>query len=143
MINDKKKVNKVLNIERYKEKLKKCKGVALDCQIYKLRKECKEAESGFCLSNPCSACREDNIEWLLSEYKEPTLTEEEKAYLSAVIKPFRNEVLNIQKKSSFCEWISIVMESQETINLPYLKKSSGMYKGMEGNRKYTIEELGL
>lgn len=132
----------MLNIEKYKEELKKCKGVALDCQMYQLRKECKEAESGFCFSNPCSACRENNIEWLLAEYKGPILTEEEKAYLSAVIKPFRNEVLNIQKRSNYYEWISIVMKDLEIICLPFFEEGT-MYKGMEGNRKYTIEELGL
>lgn len=105
---------------------------------------CPEIKCDDCGRNSKSGCsRRILTEWANLECKEDILTEKEKAYLSAVIKPFRNEVLNIQKKSSFCEWISIVMESQETINLPYLKKSSGMYKGMEGNRKYTIEELGL
>lgn len=142
MLNDKKKVNKVLNIERYKEKLKKCKGVALDCQIYKLRKECKEAESGFCLSNPCSACREDNIEWLLSEYKEPTLTEEEKAYITEVIKPFRDEVTGILKGDNGSEFIRISVENDGAFRLPYFKKGS-MYKNMKTNKKYKLEELGL
>lgn len=85
------------------------------------------------------------MKWLLEEYKEDILTEKEKAYLSAVIKPFRNEVLDIEKKpgSTFNEWISIVMKSNEIISLPFFKKSSGMYKGMELNKKYTLEELGL
>lgn len=133
----------MLNIERYKEELKKCKGVALDCQIYKLRKECKEVESGFCFSNSCSACREDNIEWLLSEAQ--ILNDAEKRYLKGVIRPFRNEVLGIEKKpgSTFNEWISIEMKNNETISLPFFKKSSGMYKGMELKRRYTLEELGL
>ena len=150
MLNDKKKVNKVLNIERYKEKLKKCKGVALDCQIYKLRKECKEVESSFCLSNPCSACREDNIEWLLSEYKEPTLTEEEKAYLSAVIKPFKKHVKTIKKYRPLATTLYIITINVENesnydtfVRLPPFEKSSGMYEGMEENRAYTLEELGL
>ena len=38
----------MLNIEKYKDELKKCKRVALDCQMYQLRQECKKAESGFC-----------------------------------------------------------------------------------------------
>lgn len=137
----------MLNIERYKEKLKKCKGVALDCQIYKLRKECKEAESGFCLSNPCSACRKDNIEWLLSEYKEPILDDEEREYLSAVIKPFRKDVEYIVKLPKF-EWIQeaiyihIGRSWRGNIELPTFKKGM-MYKGMEINKRYTLEELGL
>lgn len=137
----------MLNIEKYKEELKKCKGVALDCQIYKLRKECKEAESGFCFSNPCSTCRENNIEWLCSEYKEPILNDEEKEYLSAVIKPFRKDVEYIMKLPKF-EWIQeeiyihIGRSWRGNIELPTFKKGA-MYKGMEINKRYTLEELGL
>lgn len=137
----------MLNIEKYKEELKKCKGVALDCQIYKLRKECKEVESGFCFSNPCSACRENNIEWLCSEYKEPILNDEEKEYLSAVIKPFRKDVEYIVKLPKF-EWIQeeiyihIGRSWRGNIELPTFKKGA-LYKGMEINKRYTLEELGL
>ena len=133
----------MLNIERYKEKLKKCKGVALDCQIYKLRKECKEVESGFCFSNPCSACRENNIEWLLSEAQ--ILNDAEKRYLACVIKPFRDKVKYMLKNSLNEEFISIVLEDKERreyFNFPYFKKGA-MYKGMEINKRYTLEELGL
>ena len=134
----------MLNIERYKEKLKKCKGVALDCQIYKLRKECKEAESGFCLSNPCSACREDNIEWLLSEYKEPILDDAEKRYLRGVIRPFRNMVAFIKKTCNCAgfQWIEIAVKGNKTIALPGFKNDK-MYKGMKLEKEYTLEELGL
>lgn len=114
--------------------------LSLDCGIREIREKCKE-ENDSCGSKQCVECRKENIEWLLSETQ--ILDDAEKRYLRGIIRPFRNEVLNIQKKSSFCEWISIVMKDQETISLPYFKKSSGMYKGMEGNRRYTIEELGL
>ena len=130
----------MLNIEKYKEELKKCKGVVLDCQIYKLRKECKEAESGFCLSNPCSACREDNIEWLLSEAQ--ILNDAEKRYLKAVIKPFRDEVTGILKGDNGNEFIRISVENDGAFRLPYFKKGS-MYKNMKTNKKYKLEELGL
>lgn len=130
----------MLNIERYKEELKKCKGVALDCQMYQLRKECKEVESGFCFSNPCSACREDNIEWLLAEYQ--ILDDAEKRYLKGVIRPFRNEVLSIRKVSAVSEQIVIQMKSYIEIRLPCFKKGT-MYQGMEESKRYTLEELGL
>lgn len=132
----------MLNIERYKNELKKHDG-SLDCDIYRIRGKCKKAESGFCSSNPCSVCREDNIEWLCSECQ--ILDDAEKRYLKGVIRPFRNEVLGIEKKpgSTFNEWISIAMKNNETISLPFFKKSSGMYKGMELKRRYTLEELGL
>lgn len=135
----------MLNKEKYAKEIAE---LAVNNEIIALKDNkpisCPEIKCDDCERNSKSGCsRRILTEWANLECKEDILTEKEKAYLSAVIKPFRNEVLNIQKKSSFCEWISIVMESQETINLPYLKKSSGMYKGMEGNRKYTIEELEL
>lgn len=130
----------MLNIERYKEELKKCKRIRLDCQICKMREECKEVESGFCFSNPCSACREDNIEWLLSEAQ--ILDDAEKRYLRGVIRPFRKEVKSIRKLSAVSEWIVIEMKSHQETNLPKFKKGT-MYQGMEGNKKYTLEELGL
>ena len=131
------------NIEKYKEELKKCKRVSLDCQICKMREERKEVESGFCFSNPCSACREDNIEWLLSEAQ--ILDDAEKRYLKGVIRPFRDKVKYMLKNSLNEEFISIVLEDKERreyFNFPYFEKGT-MYKGMEINKRYTLEELGL
>lgn len=135
----------MLNIEKYKEELKKCKRIRLDCQICKMREECKEVESGFCFSNPCSACREDNIEWLCSEYKEPILTEEEKAYLSAVIKPFRKKVKYIAIWGAWNgskQFVHIELSDMDYANLPNFETNT-MYKGMKGGKKYTLEELGI
>ena len=138
----------MLNIERYKDELKKCKLVALDCQMYQLRKECKEAESGFCFSNPCSACREDNIEWLLSEHQ--ILDDAEKRYLKGVIRPFRKDVKFIKKINNFDAQkiiieVFIFINSDKLIGslqLPYFDRET-MYKGMEAGKEYTLEELGL
>lgn len=130
----------MLNIEKYKEELKKCKRIRLDCQIYRMREERKEVESGFCFSNPCSACREDNIAWLLSEHQ--ILDNAEKRYLKSVIRPFRDKVKCILKCSNSGEWIAIKIINDTTINFPYFEKGT-MYQGMELNRKYTLEELGL
>ena len=87
------------------------------------------------------------------EYKEPILTDKEKEYLSAVIKPFRNRVKYIYKINVIddcSQLISIRMERYdfeenlrcEYMYLPYFKKDT-MYKGMETDKKYTLEELGL
>ncbi len=130
----------MLNIEKYKDELKKCKRIRLDCQICKMREEYKEVESGFCFSNPCSACREDNIEWLLAETQ--ILDDAEKRYLKGVIRPFRNEVRSIRKLSYVSEQIVIQMQSGIEIKLPCFKKGT-MYQGMEKDKRYTLEELGL
>lgn len=90
------------------------------------------------------------FKWLCEEYREPILDEEEKAYLSAVIKPFKANVTGICKinicRGFYC--IRIYVESisselrAEVIDLP-LFETGTMYKGMETNKHYSLEELGL
>lgn len=89
------------------------------------------------------------ILWLDEEHVEPILDEAEKKYLSAVIKPFRDDVRDIRKMQSIYrlpddgkEYIKIRMRSDEEINLPYFRKGT-MYKGMVLRKEYTLEELGL
>ena len=134
----------MLNIERYKEELKKCKRIYLDCEIYRIREKCKE-ENDSCGSKRCFECRKDNIEWLLEEYKEPILNDVEKEYLSAVIKPFRDKVKSIIKfKDNYYteEYIYMFIEESDNAVLPRFEKGT-MYKGMKVNKRYTLEELGL
>lgn len=74
--------------------------------------------------------------------KKEILDEAEKKYLSDVIRPFRNKVIFIKKISGeHREFIKIVFKN-EVVPFPYFKKDS-MYKGMEPNKKYSLEELGL
>lgn len=90
------------------------------------------------------------FDWLAEEYKEPVLDGTEKAYLIAVIKPFKANVKSICKinlcKEFYC--IRIYAESilsdikSEVIELPLFEKGT-MYKGMEINKRYSLEELGL
>lgn len=72
------------------------------------------------------------------------LDDAEKRYLSAVIKPFRNEKLEIVKHSA-CngseEWLNFVSENG-SFYLPNFKTGT-MYKGMKQGKHYTLEELGL
>ena len=128
----------MLNIEKYRDRLENYEN-SLDCDICKIREKCEDIKNRNCKS--CYKCRKENIEWLLSEYQ--ILDDAEKRYLRGVIRPFRNEVLNIKKKSNYLAWISIVMKDQEIIKLPFFEKSSEMYKGMELGKEYTCEELGL
>lgn len=82
---------------------------------------------------------------------DPILTEEEREYLSAVIKPFRNRVRCIYKISPlYTEYCRIGIQLYESIDnrkideiyLNYFDIKT-MYKGMEINKKYTLDELGL
>lgn len=82
------------------------------------------------------------LEWLEEEYKEPILNDVEKAYLSAVIKPFREKVETIEK-ASFEEDEQLQISDGDTVMaFPCFEKGT-MYKGMEAYKAYTLEELGL
>lgn len=82
--------------------------------------------------------------WLEEEYIPNILTDKEKAYLSAVIKPFRNEVECIAKYmfSEEKEFLAICLHNGEEITLPIFIRRT-MYKGMKSCKEYTLEELGL
>lgn len=95
---------------------------------------------------------EDFSEDCWEEYKEDILDEEEKKYLSAVIKPFRDQVEYIKKIEAYnvgygCgEKISIELCDKDGIRdyiaLPWFAKDT-MYKGMVLCKRYVLEELGL
>ena len=71
------------------------------------------------------------------------LTEEEKEYLSNVIKPFRDNIICIRKcKVWDCARIYIDLNNYDTFYLPWFKKDK-MYKNMEFEKQYSVEELGL
>lgn len=99
---------------------------------------------------PCGvfACdaMEGMVGWLEEEYVPDILTEKEKAYLSAVIKPFRENIESVKKLENYYtaqEYIRIVMKKgTDYCSLPWFRKGT-MYKGMEAYKEYTLEELGL
>ena len=80
------------------------------------------------------------------------LTEKEKEYLSAVTKPFRDRKVVIKKYGypqneykNECIQISVEYYDKtggEMFSLPIFKKGT-MYKGLESNKCYTLEELDL
>lgn len=90
----------------------------------------------------------DFIKWLEKddgeEYKPQILTDKEKAYLSAIINPFGNKKIMIGKLRHLFgkeEYIWIDIDGYH-FALPLFKKGK-MYKGMELNKFYPSEELGL
>ncbi len=76
------------------------------------------------------------------------LSKEEKDYLSAVIKPFRNRIIYIRKDRLVRnEFIEICLRHYSknlstTYTLPDFERDT-MYKGMEIGKKYTVDELGI
>ena len=93
-------------------------------------------------------------ELLIGQYEiiktsKPILDDKEKEYLSAVIKPFRDDVISIKKyNNGYSNYSCIVIEvkpfgiPKEFIDLPSFR-SGTMYNGLEDNREYTLGELGL
>lgn len=79
--------------------------------------------------------------------KKEILDETEKRYLRGVIRPFRNRVSAIRKmryvsKNKESAYIQIQYKDDAPTNFPCYKDGT-MYDGMEADRDYTLEELGL
>lgn len=71
------------------------------------------------------------------------LDEAEKRYLKAVIRPFKNTVKHISRKTTCGEECFIYIDLDgDYIALPSFKKET-MYNGMEEDKKYTLKELRL
>lgn len=82
------------------------------------------------------------LKQLKEEENKPILDDEEKEYLSVVIRPFKDKVKYIRKCcTSRGEYIEIGILNDSAI-LPYFNKNT-MYKGMELEKQYTLKELGL
>lgn len=85
----------------------------------------------------------DILEWMAQEHKEEILEYTEKKYLSEVIRPFREEVTAIEKLEAPAgrEYIVIILKD-DGMHFPCFKKDT-RYKGLELEKIYTPEELGL
>ena len=77
------------------------------------------------------------------------LDDKEKEYLGNIIKPFRDRIICIKKyEDPQDEYLGIHLKyyanetDSETIVFPSFGKRT-MYKGMEVEKEYTLEELGL
>lgn len=84
------------------------------------------------------------LEWMAQEYREPILDYAEKKYLSEVIRPFRKEVTGIVKEKDmiYCQDFITILVGDDYASLPRFAKGT-MYKGMEYDKTYKPEELGL
>ena len=136
----------MLNIEKYKDEIIEeyqnlMKTTSIDGDGNRMNKAIRTIAYKHCrkillgASNP--------FKWLCEEYKDPILDDVEREYLSAVIKPFRKKISYIRKSKVFRKkYIKIVLCDCDTMHFPYLANDE-MYKGMELDRNYTLEELGL
>lgn len=81
---------------------------------------------------------------IIYEAPKEILDKEEKEYLEAVLRPFRNKSVTIKKvkcRAEEKEYLYIFLGNDDII-LPSFRENT-MYKGMVAGKKYTLEELGL
>ena len=139
------------NFEKYEKEISKLvnEDNALTCSI--------AIVSGFKKQNMCSSdddckeCQKKCLEWMYADYKEQILTDEEKEIVRVVldlIHKFGCTVIDVKKIDvGNCDsFISIRYENpvigvDDTISFPIINNDK--FKGMELNRKYALEELGL
>ena len=85
---------------------------------------------------------------LVVEYNTEILDETEKKYLKNLLRPFKNRDVVITKSSTYAngrkeEYLHIGMDNYDTeIFLPNFKANT-MYKGMELDIDYTLQELKI
>lgn len=128
----------MLNIEKYKDNILNAAQSDITCCVIDL------FHNGVCPDN-CKDCKKAAMKWLLEEYKEPVLDDVEREYLSATIKPFRKMIAYIVKAQDFDDGkqcIRIILQNGDGMHFPYLDDDA-MYKGMEVNKEYSLEELDL
>ena len=135
------------NIEKYKEEIKNAfiEQTAIGCAT-------KKSREGNCNDeSDCNTCCLKSFNWLLKEYKEPTkpiLTEKEKIIINNILKaykPFNKELSYITKVRWNCG------KNNCYLNFKYGDDNFGtltfnqdkLFKGMEINKVYTLEGLGL
>ena len=92
-----------------------------------------------------SIFRIDAKEWEIYEEPKLILDTEEKAYLEAVLRPFKNKITHVTKHRYLGikkEYIDFNGDKKYLFSLPFFDLGT-MYKGMEPDKEYTLEELGL
>ena len=142
----------MLNIEKYKDEILKYAGYqhSLMCLIYE--NIMKKNDCTGC----CSKCKRETIKWLTSEYKEPILTDKEKAYLKSVIELKKDDITWIRKwcfyKGTESEYTTVTVYAKHPaftspnslwVLLDFIVTEEMPFKGMELEKAYSLEELGL
>lgn len=138
------------NIEKYEKEISQLvnEGNSLPCAISiaaGIRKE------KHCYTQDCKECYKRCLEWMYSEYKENILTEEEKDIVKAMIDfahkcglyvvhvcKFQDELKGVY---IHCKFKDKENDNTDFIESPWLPKN--MFKGMENDINYTLEELGI
>ena len=141
------------NKEYYKDQIY---DILCSCKSVAVNRKTGEPFMCDCSCANCALFRSDGtcktcafMNWLDKEHKELVLTYEEKQYLEAFIRPFKNRVERIIKRTIFKDYADLYIDvaslNESVIDgfaLPTFGKNDA-YMGMEFDKDYTIEELGL
>jgi hypothetical protein len=126
-------------------------GCQIDTMKFLLNTSFDSFEGNFIVKKVLTAdCVELNNSFLVNaiilDKIKGILDDKEKEYLKKVIEPFRNRIKYINLEISFDEYgavyIVVHLENNDSMILPNFKKGT-MYKNMEVNKEYSLEELGL
>lgn len=138
------------NIEKYEKEITKHineYGDSIECVIATIAGIRKEK----CYPSDCEECQKKCLDWMYSEYNEPILSDDEKEIVRVMldfIHKFGCKVIDVRKIDiGNCKsFISIryenhVVGTDDALSSPIIDNDK--FKGMELNRKYSIEELGI
>lgn len=138
------------NIEKYEKEISQLvnEGDNIECYI---ATAAGIVEKNSCYTHDCKECQKKCLEWMYSEYKEEILSDEEKDIVRVMldfIHKFGCTVIDVKKIyiGNCYSFISIRYENHvngadDTMSSPIIDNNK--FKGMELNRKYTLEELGI
>lgn len=85
----------------------------------------------------------DILDWMAQPHEMSILDSKEKKYLSEVIRPFREEVIAIEKLETYTgEEYILILFRDDGMHFPSFRKDT-RYKGLKLEKRYTPEELGL
>ena len=138
------------NIEKYEHEISKLvnEDNVLPCAIATVAGIRKEKP---CYHQDCEVCHKKCLEWMYSEYKEEILSDDEKEtvrFMLDFLHKFGCTVIDVRKIyiGSGYSFISIRYENHvngtdDTMSSPIIDNDK--FKGMELNRKYSLEELGI
>ena len=79
-------------------------------------------------------------------FRKPILDDAEREYLKAVFKPFASRIKCVKKRrcSEMSEYINAIMTDPDGDNTCFpVFKAGTMYKGMDPNKAYTLDELEI
>lgn len=128
------------NIEKYQNELENFENRSLVCFI------AKEKVGLRCDVGECLKCEKEAFKWLLEEYKEPILNEDEKKILRGVIeaiKPFiKISPLITRYNEAYGQTLIVLSYENEYVRLPLFNRDK-MFTNLEYEKSYTLKELGL